>query len=79
MFWDQTLTFVKEANGIGMGAQGKMKNPGVRCFDDMVIAEALSAECDRWMPGYYKKELDMRPDWLIKVQKKNKTTGVMSV
>lgn len=52
-FWDQTLTFVKEPNGQGMGAQGKQKNPGVKCFDDRVMAEALMLECNRWMPGYF--------------------------
>lgn len=43
-FWDECSTFVYDARG-HRGAQGKRKNPGIRCFDDRVMGTALMLEC----------------------------------
>ncbi len=55
-FWNECLTFVKNARG-QMQAQNKDKDPGTKCFDDRVISKALSIECHIWMPNYFKEEL----------------------
>lgn len=50
-FWDECLTYVKDEKG-RMGAQGKNKNPGVRCYDDRVMGTGLMWICHLWMPLY---------------------------
>jgi len=54
-FWSECLTFVKDSHG-KMGAQGKLANPGVKCYDDRVIAGALMIVCSIWMPNYFREE-----------------------
>jgi hypothetical protein len=53
--WDECMTYVKDSKG-RMSAQNKYSDPGTKCFDDRVMAEALMFECDRWMPLYHKEE-----------------------
>ena len=50
-FWVQTLTFVKNPSG-KMQAEGKDKDPSVKCFDDMIIAEAIMLRVSMWLPNY---------------------------
>jgi hypothetical protein len=69
VFWNETLTFVKDERG-KMGAQNKAKDPGTKCFDDCIIAEAIALVCHNWMPNYYLKPLDTTPDWYKKFRKK---------
>jgi hypothetical protein len=54
-FWEECMTFVKNAKG-QMQAQGKDKDPSTKNFDDRVISKALSLECNSWMPNYYIKK-----------------------
>jgi hypothetical protein len=50
-YWSECATFVRNSRG-QMQAQGKDKDPGTKCFDDRVIAEALMWVCHQWMPQY---------------------------
>ena len=62
-FWDECLTFVKNAKG-QMQAQGKDENKATKCFDDRVIAYALMIHCSLWMPNLniqIPKEISARP------------------
>lgn len=70
-FWGECLTFVKNAKG-GMSAQNKDKDPGTKCFDDRVMRTALTIKCHKWMPTYYIKPIDNRPNWLKQYHKKKK-------
>jgi len=49
-FWDECLTFVKNAKG-QMQAQGKDEDKSTKCYDDRVIAYALMIHCSLWMPN----------------------------
>jgi hypothetical protein len=62
-FWGECLTFVRNAKG-QMQAQNKDTDPGVKCFDDRVMARALMIRCHKWMPAYYRDSVDNRPQWL---------------
>ena len=53
-YWGQCMTFVKNKRG-KMGAQGKEKDPSVKCFDDKVMASALMMRCNIWLPPYKHK------------------------
>lgn len=64
-FWSETMTFVRNEKG-HMQAQDKDKNPGIKCFDDRVIASALAIDCSIWMPNYYVEEVDNLPEWYKK-------------
>jgi hypothetical protein len=62
-FWDECLTFVKNAKG-QMQAQGKDEDVSTKCYDDRVIAYALMIRCSLWMPNYFiqtPKEIVSRP------------------
>ena len=50
-YWQECATFVRNSRG-QMQAQGKDKDPGTKCFDDRVIAQALMWLCHQWMPQY---------------------------
>lgn len=49
-FWDECLTFVKNAKG-QMQAQGKDEDKATKTYDDRVIAYALMIHCSLWMPN----------------------------
>jgi hypothetical protein len=53
----ENMTFVKNARG-QMQAQGKDKDPAIKCFDDRVISRALMIHCHKWMPNYYIKSTE---------------------
>lgn len=50
-FWNECLTFVKNAKG-QMQAQGKDEDKSTKCFDDRVISNALMIHCSLWMPNF---------------------------
>lgn len=50
-FWNQCLTFVKNSRG-QMQAEGKDSDPGVKCFDDKVMAEGIMIRCSQWLPNF---------------------------
>lgn len=77
-FWEETLTFVRDSKG-RMAAQDKLKNPGIRCFDDLIICTALSLRCHLWMPNYYVKPIDKRPQWVKEREKKINDYSAMGV
>jgi hypothetical protein len=52
-FWGECLTFVRDSHG-AMGAQGKLSDPGTKCFDDRVMGQALKFRCHIWMSNYHK-------------------------
>lgn len=51
-FFKQCLTFVRNEKG-QMQAQGKDKDAATKCYDDAVMAMAITIEVHRWMPNYY--------------------------
>lgn len=53
-FWKQAMTFVRNARGQTQ-AEGKDKDPSVKNFDDMIIAEGLALICHNWMPSFTEK------------------------
>lgn len=59
-FWEETLTFVINSKGKAQ-AQGKDKDPGIKCFDDRVLAAALMIKCHLWLPNYF-REVEPEPD-----------------
>ena len=73
--WDEALTFVYDERG-RMAAQNKIKDPGVRCYDDRIIAIALMWRCHLWLPSYRQEVVDNSPNWLrqLKDQKKKQKT-----
>jgi hypothetical protein len=78
-FWSECLTFVKDEKG-RLGAQDKLKDPGVKCYDDEVMASAMMIRCHKWMPAYHKDERDKTPSWLKeKMKKNNPKKSVMAV
>ena len=70
-FWSECLTFVRNAKG-GVGAQDKDKDPGVKCFDDRVMASAIMIKVHKWLPNYYKEKSDVRKAWQIRLAEKKK-------
>jgi len=60
-FWDECLTFVRNARG-AMGAQDKDKDPSTQCFDDRVMSAAIMIKVHSWMPKYY-KDAPKEKDW----------------
>lgn len=78
--WDEALTFVKNERG-SMQAQGKDRDPGIKTYDDRVIAEGLMLECDRWLARYYKetKTQEVSELWVAHKRKNEiSPTSVMS-
>lgn len=55
-FWGQCMTFVRSGNQ--MCAQGKDKDEGVKCYDDMVMAAAMMIICALWLPLYHKHQAE---------------------
>lgn len=55
-FWNECLTFVKDARG-RMGAENKLTDPGVKCYDDAVMAQAMMWRCHLWMSPYRKEHI----------------------
>jgi len=53
-FWKQALTFVRNPKGQAQ-AEGKDRDPSVKNYDDMVIAEGLSIICSLWLPSFMGK------------------------
>ncbi len=56
-FWDECLTFVKNARG-QMQAEGKDSDPGSKCFDDRVIAQAIMLRVHEWLPNFIKENTE---------------------
>jgi len=73
-FWNQTLTFVKNARG-QMQAEGKDSDPNVKCFDDKIIAEGLTVMCSQWLSNF-RPEKDIPRYARSYVLKNNKPKGV---
>ena len=80
IFWNETLTFVSDDKG-RLGAQNKLADPGVKCYDDEVIAQALMIDCHLWMPNYRRtsKKEDIGKNWKARKREKVDETTVMSV
>ena len=76
-FWDECLTFVKDAKG-RPAAQGKLKNPGVHCYDDRIMAKMIQIAVHLWMPNYYMSKVEKVPEWMNKLKKKRQTTTIMA-
>jgi hypothetical protein len=60
IFWEQTLTFVRNANGKEI-AQDKDTNSNAKCYDDMILACALMIMCHKWLPPYKEDYIDNTP------------------
>jgi len=50
-FWSECLTFVRNSRG-QMQAEGKDSDPGTKCYDDRVMAEAITLICSQWLPNF---------------------------
>jgi multimeric flavodoxin WrbA len=66
-FWIETQTFTKDAQG-RMNAEGKRLDPGVKNFDDLIIAHAMALVGDQYANAMYKAPPVM-PERLTDYQK----------
>jgi len=69
-FWGECMTFVYNDKG-QMGAQGKSEDPGVQCFDDRVMAEALALVGHLRLPPYRSSEVEQHWQWQFAHGKRN--------